>query len=83
MSETAAPFANPSNKQHMNLGKRPGIHFQESKTLKAREANEAIQNPLSVRRVPTRVITIFPSTFFTERRTKSQAVMPFRPLRTL
>jgi len=43
MSETAAPFANPSNKQHMNLGKRLGIHFQESNTLKPREANEAIQ----------------------------------------
>jgi hypothetical protein len=25
MSETAAPFANPSNEQHMNLGKRLGI----------------------------------------------------------
>jgi hypothetical protein len=63
----------------MNLGKRLEIHFQESNTLKPREANEPIRNAHSVRRVPTRVITIFPPTTFTVRRTKSRALMPFRP----
>src|SRR5437016_1932323 len=66
-----------------NLGKRLGIHFQESNTLEKREANEAFQNAPSVGQVPTRVITIFPSTTLTMHRTRMQALMPYRPLRIL
>ena len=45
--------------------------------------NEAFQNAPSVCQVPTRVIAIFPPTTLTMRRTRMQALMPYRPLRIL